>query len=489
MILARHLWRYWLAFGALAIGGYFMLPANTLVGSVYYNVVGMTSAVMIAVGARLHRPSKPQLWYLFAGGQMLWSIGDLVYGVNTFILERFHSPAESDVIYLLGYPLIAAALFILIRGRTSGRDRAGLIDASIIATGLTLVVWTFVMRNTLTGDATVLERLTSMSYPVGDVLLLTMLARLIIAPGARTASYRLLIVALASLLCVDIVYAYVMTVGVYDGGLIDLGWLVSYVVWSAAALHPSMRSLSEVAPDRAERLTRRRMSLLTATTMLAPALLIEQGLVERDIAWEAISAGAVVLFLLVLVRMFGLVNQVQDQAAQLDALAHNDALTGVPNRRAWDLELARRMANARRTGDQVVVAILDLDHFKRFNDQYGHQAGDRLLKEAAAAWRAQLRDTDLLARYGGEEFGVCMTGMSAPAAARLLERVLAVTPLGQTFSGGVAEWTGDEAPERLVARADAALYEAKNAGRARLTVQGGQPVSVPADDSLEAAAG
>jgi diguanylate cyclase (GGDEF)-like protein len=474
MSLSRHLWLFWLAVGAVATGAYFLVPANTGPANAYYDAMSIITTLMIIIGIRLHRPVKARLWYLLAAGQGMWALGDIIYGVNEFVLDRHLYPSESDVAYLLGYPLMAAALFVLIRGRTSGRDRAGLIDASIVATGLTLVVWTYVMRLGWAEDVAVIERLASMAYPVGDVMLLTMLARLIIAPGARTASYRLLVGSLGVLLIVDIVYLYVQTAGLYQGGLIDLGWLSSYVLCGAAALHPSMRSLSETAPERAERLTLRRAALLTITTLLAPAVLIEQGLVERpeNIAWPAVSISAIILFLLVLTRMFGLVTQVQDQAAQLDALAHNDALTGVPNRRAWDLELARRMANARRTGEEIVVAILDLDHFKRFNDQYGHQAGDRLLKEAAAAWRSQLRGADLLARYGGEEFGVCITGMSAPAAARLLERVLAVTPLGQTFSGGVAAWTGDEAPERLVARADAALYEAKNAGRARLIVHG-----------------
>jgi diguanylate cyclase (GGDEF)-like protein len=479
MSLPRHPWTYWLAFGAAAIGAYFLLPQNTGLANVYYNALSVLTPLLIIIGVRLHRPAKARLWYLLAAGQGIWAVGDIVYGVNRFILDRNPWPSESDAVYVLGYPVMAAALLVLIRGRTTGRDRAGLIDASIIATGLTLLVWVFIMRETMAADDTVLGRLTSMAYPIGDVLLLALLARLVIAPGARTGSYRLLVSSLLALLVVDIIYTYVTTVGVYEGGLIDLGWLSSYVLCAAAALHPSMRSLSETAPERAERLTARRAVLLTATTLLAPVILIEQGLVERDIAWEAVSVCAIILFLLVLARMFGLVSQVQDQAEQLDALAHNDALTGVPNRRAWDLELARRMANARRAGTEIVVAILDLDHFKKFNDRYGHQAGDRLLKEAAAAWRAQLRDTDLLARYGGEEFGVCITGMSAPSAARLLERVLAATPLGQTFSGGVAAWTGDEAPERLVARADAALYEAKNAGRARVMVHDGQSVSAP----------
>lgn len=484
------LWLYWLMLGAAAIGGYFLVPQNTGASAVYYSVISTTSALMIVVGVRTHRPTKPLIWYLLAAGQGVWALGDVVEGLNKFVFGRDPWPSESDAVYLSGYVVMAAALFVLIRGRTPGRDRAGLIDAAIIATGLTLVVWTFIMRENWAADDTVIGRLTSLSYPVGDILLLAMLARLIIAPGARTASYRLLISSLGLLLVVDPIYTYVTTVGVYEGGLIDLGWLGSYVLCTASALHPSMRSLSETAPDKAERLTTHRAVLLTVTVLLAPVILVEQGLFNsEDIAWEAVATCAIVLFLLVMLRMFGLVSQVQDQAAQLDALAHNDALTGVPNRRAWDLELARRMANASHSGEDVVVAILDLDHFKRFNDQYGHQAGDRLLKEAAAAWRAQLRATDLLARYGGEEFGVCITGMTAAAAAKLLERMLAATPLGQTFSGGLAAWTGEEAPERLVARADAALYEAKSAGRACVMVHTGQSVSAPVADPLGATTG
>ena len=219
--------------------------------------------------------------------------------------------------------------------------------------------------------------------------------------------------------------------------------------------------------------------------MLAPAVLVQQGLTDPTrVDWLAVSIGAVVLFLLVLARMSGLVAQVQDQAAQLDALAHNDALTGVPNRRAWDLELARTLANSRRADTPVVVALVDLDNFKRFNDQYGHQTGDRLLKEACAAWQAQLRSDDLLARYGGEEFGVCLAGLTASAAATLLDRLRTATPLGQTFSAGVACWTGEEAPEHLVARADEALYQAKRAGRNRIVIHDGETVATPATISL-----
>ena len=97
---------------------------------------------------------------------------------------------------------------------------------------------------------------------------------------------------------------------------------------------------------------------------------------------------------------------------RLEAMERTDDLTGLPNRRAWEEELPREMARARRDSQKLSVAMLDLDRFKLFNDRYGHQAGDRLLKQAASAWGSQLRSTDVLARYGGEEFALALSGGS-----------------------------------------------------------------------------
>lgn len=154
-----------------------------------------------------------------------------------------------------------------------------------------------------------------------------------------------------------------------------------------------------------------------------------------------------------------------DLMAELAVQARSDALTGLGNRRRWDERLEHDLAHARRSREPLSVALLDLDRFKRFNDRYGHQAGDRLLKEAAAGWRHALRDSDTLVRWGGEEFAVLLPRCSAAEAHALLERLRARTPGGQTCSAGVAQWDREEAPEALVDRADRALYEAKRRGR------------------------
>jgi diguanylate cyclase (GGDEF)-like protein len=171
------------------------------------------------------------------------------------------------------------------------------------------------------------------------------------------------------------------------------------------------------------------------------------------------------LFALVLARVAGLLQQVQRQAVQLAALARNDSLTGVPNRRTWDHELSRACAAARESGEPLTVALIDLDRFKDFNDTSGHAAGDLFLKESTAAWVSVLPGDVFLARYGGEEFTVLFPGRTGDAAYAQLEELRAVTPMGKTFSAGLATWDATEDPAALVARADAFLYEAKRAGR------------------------
>jgi diguanylate cyclase (GGDEF)-like protein len=154
-----------------------------------------------------------------------------------------------------------------------------------------------------------------------------------------------------------------------------------------------------------------------------------------------------------------------DRFTTVASLAASDPLTGLPNRRRWDEEAARMVARAERTGEPLTIALMDLDRFKAYNDAHGHQAGDRLLKEAAAAWREQLRAGDLLARWGGEEFAVALPGASAEDLVPVLERLRSATPSGQTASVGVAPFVPGATLAVLVEQADQALYRAKSNGR------------------------
>ena len=166
-----------------------------------------------------------------------------------------------------------------------------------------------------------------------------------------------------------------------------------------------------------------------------------------------------------------LVGEVWRQASDSALDARTDPLTGLANRRSWDETFSREVARAHRIGSNLSLAMLDLDHFKRFNDTHGHQAGDRLLREAAAAWSSEGRQSiDLLARLGGEEFAILLPGADLNSATRIVERMRAATPAGITASAGVASWDRSESPAELLARADAALYQAKEFGRDRTSV-------------------
>jgi diguanylate cyclase (GGDEF)-like protein/PAS domain S-box-containing protein len=156
-----------------------------------------------------------------------------------------------------------------------------------------------------------------------------------------------------------------------------------------------------------------------------------------------------------------LLGEVQD-------LASHDALTGLPNRRALNEMLPREMARLRRSRAPLCVAIVDIDHFKLYNDTYGHLAGDQVLRESAIAWSSALRVEDTIVRFGGEEFLVVLPDTTPERAAEVVERLREATPFGQTCSAGLAAWDYVESVDDLLGRADKALYLAKAGGRDQL---------------------
>jgi diguanylate cyclase (GGDEF)-like protein/PAS domain S-box-containing protein len=153
---------------------------------------------------------------------------------------------------------------------------------------------------------------------------------------------------------------------------------------------------------------------------------------------------------------------------EVAVLARSDALTGLPNRRGLDEQLPREMARARRAESDLCLAIVDIDHFKAYNDANGHLAGDAILRECAVAWDGVLRGADTIVRFGGEEFLVVLPDCPLEQGAETVERLREATPGGLTCSAGLACWDYAESTDELVDRADSALYRAKAAGRDQL---------------------
>ncbi|WP_053227694.1 GGDEF domain-containing protein [Solirubrobacter soli] len=159
-----------------------------------------------------------------------------------------------------------------------------------------------------------------------------------------------------------------------------------------------------------------------------------------------------------------------DLTARLEHLARTDELTGLANRRTADEELGRFLARSRRDGEPLSLAMIDLDHFKAYNDRHGHAGGDRLLQTAAEAWAATLRTGDFLARYGGEEFVAVFPACALDDAGDAAERLRVALPEPTTCSIGVTVWNRGESAYELLSRADAALHAAKAGGRDRVVV-------------------
>lgn len=151
-------------------------------------------------------------------------------------------------------------------------------------------------------------------------------------------------------------------------------------------------------------------------------------------------------------------------ASRLRAQAATDPLTALPNRRGWELALDRELARAKRRGSPLCVAILDLDRFKALNDDQGHLAGDRVLKEVAATWLGLVRESDVLARYGGDEFAVILPDCRPEKAQEIVDRLCGANAGGLTCSAGMAALQEREGTDDLIDRADRALYKAKAGG-------------------------
>lgn len=161
--------------------------------------------------------------------------------------------------------------------------------------------------------------------------------------------------------------------------------------------------------------------------------------------------------------------------ALLDAQSRIDPLTGAANRRSWDEQIDRELGRARRTGEPLTVAIIDMDHFKAYNDTLGHVAGDVLLNELVTAIRAELRTGDIIARWGGEEFALALHDCDLEQAKTIASRLLTVVPHGQTASIGLTQARDQDTPRALIERADTALYAAKTAGRNRVSAYQAPP--------------
>ena len=321
------LWQCYLAGGAVVTALYALVPPFKGNGPVI-NLLGLSGVIAVVVGIRRNRPKSRWPWRLFALGLFLFWVGD----VYTYSYPRlFHVtvpfPSFGDAVYLTVYPALMAGLLLLVRRRNPERDRAGLIDSLIMTLGLALVSG-IVLIAPYVHDPTLslLPKLVSIAYPLGDILLLAAAIRLAVDAGKRQPAFYLLALSIVTLLVTDFVYGVLTLNNAYNHQIIlDVGWISFYLFWGAAALHPSMRELEQPAADRQPRLTWRRLALLTCATLIAPTIEILKEIRRNDFDLVTTIVVSGVLFALVVARMAGLVRQRERHIAREQVLATSAA--------------------------------------------------------------------------------------------------------------------------------------------------------------------
>lgn len=464
-----------------------VLAAGLVVIAVYYWVSGLGSgwagtqvaiyasayssvAVACLVTAFRHRPLRPAM-LLLAGSAAATAASDVVFYVLTMVQGIVAYPSIADVGYLAAYVLMAAGLLLIVRRRTPGWDGASAIDAAIVAVSAAYLTYEFIIQPTMAVTAGSLPMLVSVAYPVGDLMLIVVGARLMLGAGPRSIALRMLGGYMALGLYADVAYSIQTLNGTYQvANHLDGIWMASAFVLAAGMLHPSTPTLVATSSAATPDSTVGRLSILAVAAMIAPVTLLVQETRTGQPHGTVASIVCITLFLLVLARMAGLVS------AQRHA-AITDGLTGLRSRKFFEQTLHTEAASTRRSGHPLSLLLLDIDHFKNVNDTYGHHGGDRVLVEVAERLRRLARPGDLVARYGGEEFAILLPGTDAVRGREIAERIrhgIATVPIAiggtrqyrVTISVGVAGMAAtSENVDDLVLAADRALYTAKNAGR------------------------
>jgi diguanylate cyclase (GGDEF)-like protein/PAS domain S-box-containing protein len=358
--MKRRAWLLYLLAGALLTLGWEFVPG--MKQGVVFNLIAISSPVAIVIAVRMWKPERKLPWHLFALGQTFFVIGDVI----TYNYDKFFGgadlpyPSIGDFFYLAVYPCLVAGVLMLVRRRNPGRDREGMIDSLIVAIGIGTISWVFLMGPTAHGTgSTLIQKLVGMSYPFMDLVLLTVIVRLAIGAGKRPPAFFLMAGATFALVVTDFVYSYISVQGIVyqQVGYLEAGWASFYVLWGAAALHPSMASLSERAPDTDRRLGRARLTVLAGATLMAPSVQMIRYLRGEPIDWVIVIGASAVLFLLVVARMSGLVRKEELSATRERALrGAGAALVTATNREG--IYAAAMEATQSLTGEGAATRLL-----------------------------------------------------------------------------------------------------------------------------------
>jgi diguanylate cyclase (GGDEF)-like protein len=439
------------------------------------HLAGFLAVAAIMAGIALHR--RQDLRTRATGRVEPWlfiAAGIAVQAVTRAGIAGGHGAELSPVriAALASYPLLAAGLMRLLSGRLPDRSADVLVQAGLVATVFGLAMWAAIAPDRHQFGVGTGVAVISIALPALDLLLLTIVIRLLLLPGERLFVYRATALAVGYMFGAHVAVALgVMSSWVVPGSIVAVLVACSFLFWALGALDPSMRDLFEPLTDDPPSFSSGHFLLIQLGMLAAPAVIALYQ--QRHAMIPPAMALALSILCLVLAAYLG---SLLLQRTAIERRAHHDELTGLPNRALFADRLNRALAHARRNDLPVGLMFVDLDRFKQINDSFGHGAGDELLRQVAQRLLTCVRDEDTVARLGGDEFALLMPHISGiDGAVRIAERVLAVFAAPVTLaeeqvlvtpSIGISIYPQDgHDPEHLIEGADAAMYRAKEQGR------------------------
>lgn len=458
------------AIAGVAMVGHALLPAGTGRDAMYVAFAAVAAALTARSAARATGPQRGA-WVLLALGLGAWVVGDAVWTFIERVLGTDPFPSVADVAYLASYPLLAVGL---LRAFPSPRGRRPiwLLDAYLVTSGALLVVALLVLGPALAGWRTdPLAAAVGALYPVGDAVLLLVVARSYAAVSAPSRALRLTSRAVLAILGADLLFQLTPSWPALDAHvhLIDTLWLLGYALLAAAARRATA---ADVAPPRADGdLTTGHLVLFGINACVLPGTLAIEALRGGRVHLVEVCVSATVVIVLFLVRFGWLLRAMRRQHARLEHVAVTDPLTGLANAEglARHLEAGPDDAPA---GTAPAVLLVALDGYRDVVETLGHGGADDLLRAVGTALGRGAEPGSTPARMGREVFAVALdvTGpaQAQDAARRLLDHLDAPVPVrGMDLAVrpvvGVA--VGKDRPGSaagLVARADAALSAARS---------------------------
>jgi len=473
-------------------------PHRGVVGNMAYLLPVLAAAFLTLLAALRATGRRQVLWGILAGSNLCWLGGELIWAYYEVVLRiEAPFPAVADALYLCSYACVSPAIVLGFRTKPIRLGRA-LVDTSIMVVAVGVGGYQLLISPQLASGFS-LTGATSAAYPLLGVATLMVLCTVAFGGNRQVPlSVAVIAVAFAVAVLTDVASTYLMVPHSYvRGSWLNVGWQAKAALLCLGALVAARQPEGEAEAQVLARDSGLPVVLAGVATTAAIVTLdnISAGFSLSSTLLAAYAILAVIVRLVLTSRESEQVaRRLRESLGEQERLAVTDGLTGLRNRRYAEDVLRTEVERALRTGTPFGLLVLDLDHFKRVNDEHGHPAGDRVLCGLAARLIMAARATDVVARYGGEEFVVLLPGADEEVAVEVAERCrrsISRSPflladgvrLFATVSVGAACIPRHaRSVDELVRVADKALYTAKELGRDQ--VQLGLPDAGPAPSPL-----